>query len=438
MWRNVATVYGKEMLEVLRDKKTIVFMLIVPALVVPTVINGFITFVMRTEARARTEVLSYAMLGAEHLPELARRFEERSDFTRVELPEGRAPKEAIEDETIRFAVVIPPGAARLDELTTQATTARAPGGLLQYMTEGRDVEVPRWLRKVLGTDLQVAIEVYYDNADTAGRARQRATRVIRDFAHEIRTARLRELGVETPAQRAALLDPILIEERGTAPMREVVGTPVGGVLPYLFIIFCFMGALYPAIDLGAGEKERGTLETLLLAPIPRSQIVLGKFLIIFTTGVTAAIVTITSLGVWIYMRLGDLRGAVAELFGSITVLDLTLIAAALIPIAAMFASILLAVSIYAKSFKEAQSYAVPFNILIVVPAMFAMLPGMELNWGTALIPVTNIALAIRELISGTIDYAILSLILATSLAIAGGLLVFCTYWFRREDVLFRQ
>jgi sodium transport system permease protein len=193
--------------------------------------------------------------------------------------------------------------------------------------------------------------------------------------------------------------------------------------------------------LGAGEKERGTLETLLLAPIPRYQIVLGKFLVIFTTGVTAALLCLTSLGVMLAVKVQEITGELGELgevIASVSVVDLVLIAAMLIPAAAMFAALLLSVSIYAKSFKEASAYCGPLNFLVIMPAFIAMLPMVKLDWYWAMVPITNISLAIKELIKGTMNYEMLIAILGSSVVIAGAFLFFCTRWFEREAVLFRQ
>ena len=110
----------------------------------------------------------------------------------------------------------------------------------------------------------------------------------------------------------------------------------------------------------------------------------------------------------------------------------------LVPTAAIFASLLLGISIYAKSFKEAQSYIAPLNMLVILPAFLAMLPGVELDWKTASIPITNISLAIKELIKGTMDYSMLVAILGSSTLLAAALLWASTWWFGREDVLFRQ
>ena len=104
----------------------------------------------------------------------------------------------------------------------------------------------------------------------------------------------------------------------------------------------------------------------------------------------------------------------------------------------MFAALLLSISVYAKSFKEAQAYATPLNFLIIIPAVIAILPGVELDWTWAMVPITNISLAIKELIKGTMNYEMFIAILGSSTLIAGALLWFCTKWFDREGVLFRE
>ena len=146
----------------------------------------------------------------------------------------------------------------------------------------------------------------------------------------------------------SLLEPVRLRKQGTGKIREVIGDHIGGMVPYFFIAFCFMGVVYPAIHLGAGEKERGTLETLLLAPIPRHQVVLGKFLAVFCGGIIAVLLNLASLGTWLAIKAGELRGIIGTLIGSIELLDLVLLALMLIPVAAMFAALLLSVSIFAR------------------------------------------------------------------------------------------
>jgi len=400
---NILTIYLKEMKEVLRDRKTLIFMVALPTLVVPVLMNIMIGFIVRAEKKAQTEILTFAIFGAEHLPDLANAFSEEKGFEKVDIPTQEAIASAIEENQIKFGLVIPQTA-----------------------------------REQLERDEQVAVQFYYNNASATSKVKNRAGKVIREFSEKYRSERLAGLGLDTEQERKHLLNPVTIEEHNTADMREVLGERVGGLLPYLFIIFCFMGAMYPAIDLGAGEKERGTLETLLLAPIRRYQIVLGKFFVIFTTGITAALLSLTSLGVMLATKGQEITGELGEVIASVSVVDLVLIAAMLIPTAAMFAAVLLSVSIYAKSFKEASAYCGPLNFLAIVPAFIAMLPIVKLDWYWAMVPITNISLAIKELIKGTMNYEMFIAILGSSVVIAGAFLFFCTRWFEREAVLFRK
>jgi sodium transport system permease protein len=400
---SILTIYVKDMKEVLRDRKTLIIMLLLPTVVVPILLNLMIVFIYRAEQKAQTETLSFAIFGAEFLPELGDAFTEEEGFAKVNIPAPEAIESAISENQIEFGLVI-----------------------------------PQAVREQYESGEQVAVQLYYNNASVASRAKDRAGEVIQEVSKRWRSKRLAGLGLETAEKRENFLDPITIEEHGTANMREVLGERLGGMLPYLFIIFCFMGAMYPAIDIGAGEKERGTLETLLLAPIRRNRVVLGKFLVIFTTGLTAALLNLTSIGLMLAIKGQEVTGPLGEVIESISVVDLVLIGAMLIPTAAMFASLLLSISIYAKSFKEASSYCGLFNFLVIIPAFVGLLPWVQLDWIRAMVPITNISLAIKELVKGTMNYRMLVAILGSSFIIAGALLVFCTKWFEREVVLFRE
>ena len=400
---NILTIYLKEMKEVLRDKKTLIFMVLLPIIVVPMLMNLVIKFVVKAEKEASTEILTYAVFGTDNLPDLADAFIEDKGFKKVEIPSQEEIASAIEEEKIKFGLVI-----------------------------------PQTSREQIASGEQVAIDFYFSDVSATSKVKNRTEKIIQELSDKYRSERLNILGQDTPQKQEHLLNPIIIKGHNTANLRAMLGERVGGILPYIFIIFCLMGSMYPAIDLGAGEKERGTLETLLLAPIRRYQIVLGKFFVIFTTGVTAALLCLTSIGIMLATKVEQVPGELREVIESISVVDLVLIASMLIPTAAMFAALLLSISIYAKSFKEASSYCGPLNFLVIVPAFIAMLPITKLDWYWAMVPITNISLAIKELIKGTMNYEMFIAILGSSFIIAGALLIFCTKWFERESVLFRE
>ncbi|MCH9680064.1 MAG: ABC transporter permease subunit [Deltaproteobacteria bacterium] len=399
MRSGILTVYRKEMLEVLRDRKTLIFMIVLPLLLIPLLIQVTTDFVANAEKEAASATLDYVIFDGDQLPGLDDAFGSTPGFSQAQLADRGEIGAAVGDERIDFALVVQPPAE--------------PGA-------------------------QHVIELHYNTAPLTSKVKSRTKKVIEALGEGVQRDRLDALGVSTPALQQGISEPVVLVERSTAPVREVMGERIGGMLPYMFIIFCFLGAMYPAIDLAAGEKERGTLETLLLVPIPRYQVVVGKFLVVFTAGVVSATLSISGLGGWLAFKGAEMGGDLGGVLREIGATDLGLIAAMLVPTAGIFAALLLSISIYAKSFKEAQSYIAPLNMLIILPAFLAMLPGVVLDWKTASIPIANISLAIKELIKGTMDYSMLVAILGSSTALAGGLLVLSTWWFSRESVLFRQ
>jgi len=396
------TVFFKEMKDVLRDRKTLLLMIVLPIVVVPLLLNLLIGFVIKKEQEAKTEVLEYVVFGDEFAPELAKTFEAANGFKKVALGSPDELVAAIREDRIDFGLVIP-----------EKTAAQLSG------------------------QEQASIELHFDNASMGSKVEDRVQDLVEKFNDGLTAARLAKLGVPPGQKQKSLLEPVRLRKQGTGKIREVIGDRIGGMVPYFFIAFCFMGVVYPAIHLGAGEKERGTLETLLLAPIPRHQVVLGKFLAVFCGGIIAVLLNLASLGTWLAIKAGELRGIIGTLIGSIDLLDLVLLALMLIPVAAMFAALLLSISIFARNSAEASTLISPFGIVLIVPAALAMLPGVELNWFWASVPVTNVSLAMKELLKGTMDYTMLLAIFASSTLIAGGLLFFCAKWFNRESVLFR-
>lgn len=144
------------------------------------------------------------------------------------------------------------------------------------------------------------------------------------------------------------------------------------------------------------------------------------------------------MGGWVAVALAfaDLE-FIKTAFSTLAVTDLLMIFVLLLPLAAIFSSLALAISIYARTFKEAQNYMAPLSMGVFFPIIISIMPNMELTAKTAFIPVTNVALAIKDIIKGTVDYTFVGLIFLATALIAGALLAFCVKWFNREDVLFR-
>ena len=395
-------IYLKEMLELGRDRKTFIFTVFIPIFALPLIFGGFAYLSSTMFKNARAAELTYAIFGKENAPQLSTRFAHEKGFREVRLDNIDAIKTAIGDDRIKFALVV-------------------PGGFEARLGEGQ----------------QATIALHYNSAVTVDITRKRVMAVIEAQNGSLREAALSALKLSQTQLRYAL-NPIKLEDHSTANRREQMGAAVGGVLPYILLMVCLMAAMYPAIDTAAGEKERGTLETLLLAPVPRGAIVLAKFFVLFTVGLTSALLMVASMGLLLLVFGHTIEGNLALMVRSIGVADLAMVALMLVPTAAIFASLLLSISIYAKSYKEAAALISPLIMLTILPTMVALLPGVELNWMWAMVPLTNVSLAMKELVKGTMDYRMFSLILMSTTVTAGALLMLCRWWFNREEVLFRN
>jgi sodium transport system permease protein len=202
------------------------------------------------------------------------------------------------------------------------------------------------------------------------------------------------------------------------------------------------GAMYPAIDLTAGEKERGTIETILCSPVSRTHLVLGKFLMVLTASLCTAILAMTSMGVSFgavkkYMAVTITFKADNPLNFTIGIKAISAVFLMVLPLAVLFSAALLAIALMAKSYKEAQSYLSPLVIVVVIPAVAALMPGVEINTRMLLIPVLNTSLVCKDIVSGTYHWDNIGTIFVSSCVYAAAALFIAVKLFQREDVLFR-
>ncbi len=392
-------VFRKELTDTLRDRRTLVAMVVVPLLLFPVLMIATARITGSRAQEARDKQLTVAVADPHNDSGLADHLDAAPGVT-VELVRDVSQLPArIASEELDAAIVIDPS-FRADVVNLR------PGGLTLMFKSSDDFDIPK----------------------------RRVQAALTSFEQELLVQRFVGLGVDPQVMHA-----VTVREHDIASTRERLGKVVGGLLPYMFIIFCFTGSMYPAIDLAAGEKERGTLETLLTAPVRRRTLVLGKFAVVTLAGLVSAVVAMLSLYVTVSR---GIDGIPPELLDAITqVLEPATIAtllALLIPLSVFFAALLLMLSVYARSYKEAMSIISPLMIVVLFPAMIALLPGSELTPLTALIPILNVSLATRALISGTADPGLVALVFASLATLAALSLWACTRWFAREDIVFRS
>jgi sodium transport system permease protein len=395
----VQLVYRKEMRDLLRDRRTLYSMIVVPILVIPGIMFGMTRAMLHSVDKAKNERSPIVILGAEHAPALAALIRANPRF---EIASGDADyRRRIEDKELRLAVEFP---ADFESRLHAGET----GGKL-------------------------AIRIYYHEDEI------RSEQALRALQHLLDAYRDHYVKEQLVAQNLSpdVLQPFSASVQNVASVERVGAARVGGIIPYIIILLTLTGAMYPAIDLTAGEKERGTIETILASPISRTSLASGKFLAVLTTALCTAFLALFSLG--ISSRLSG-SGEVAQELPFALALNGHTVAAMLLmilPVAVLFSGALLAIALMAKSYREAQSYIQPLMIVVILPAVAAMLPGMDLNPKLALVPILNVSLVSKELVAGIYNWKLIGEIFLSSCLYAAIALSVAIRAFQRESVLFR-
>ena len=398
--RNINTVYRKELMDSLRDRRTVISMIVVPIFLMPvlTIFLGVLS--ARLIGRALLQVPSVMIIGAENSPQIVTALRALPDVQVV--PAASDYAQQIVDKKIRAAVELP---SDFDAIIARGDTAK------------------------------VRIDMYQGEINS-GFSADKLQKFFRDFGE--RTVRARLDARHLPENFAA---PLMVQQTNVAPPEKVGGVVLGGLVPYFVIILSLTGTMYPAMDLTVGEKERGTIETILCSPISRTSLVLGKFLMVLTASLSTAALAIASMGLTLAAA-GKMVGGIGQLSDlglqfQITPKAVVWVFVMVVPLAVLFSAALLAISLFAKSFKEAQSYLSPLTILVLAPAIVSILPGIELNARLSLIPILNTSLVSKEIVSGTYHWNYMALIFGSSCVYAAVALWVAIRLFQREDVLFR-
>jgi sodium transport system permease protein len=395
--KKILTIFKKELLDTLRDRRTLVVMIVIPLLLFPLLIGISSKIMMKQRQDAAVKVLSLGLITHGNAAEFRQKLVDSKSIKPVENIGEEEIKERIRTGKMDFGLVF---AQDFDQSVAQDRQ----GSVKFYLKSSRETELTS----------------------------RRIEKILDAFEADLVAARFKKLDLDQAVTKA-----IAIDRQDIATAQEKIGEAVGGLLPYLFVIFCFMGAMYPAIDLGAGEKERGTIETLLTSPARRLQIVIGKFGVVFLAGIASVAISFVGL----YLAIRSIKEIPDELFdlltGILSAQTIFLVLSLIVPLTIFFAGVLLTLSIFAHTFKEAQSIITPLNLVVIIPVFIGLFPGFKLNSVTALIPILNVSLATREIISGTIKAGLLIEVYLSLIVLAFIGLLLCTRWFQREDVIFR-
>jgi sodium transport system permease protein len=391
---DLRTVFAKELLEASRDRRTLLVMILLPAIIMPLATLGIPYLEQRQQRAIATSTPSVAIVGqAPGLVHLAY-------TTKLIRPvKTNDPVKALHERRVLAVMRIPQG--------MEASLAR---------------------------DGQVHVVIQYDASDSeSAAARNKVVDLISRYSQQVVARRL----LARHLNPADLL-PVVLDERNVATQRQLSGLLLASLLPFFIAMWAVVGGMSVAVDLAAGEKERGTLESLLVAPPSREAIVVGKFLAVLAASLGSVIIVITTMML-------SLRWGYPYLVHTSTKLDVSLplgTAVVLLGTALLFSALVsaiqLAVSVYARSPREAQQYVTPLYFAIVLPGLAVQyISEWQATSWVYLLPVLNTFFSFRELLLGTINWWHLGLTAISCIFYATLILEVAIWFFGRESVIFR-
>jgi sodium transport system permease protein len=422
-WSNVKLIFLRELRDQLRDRRTLFAVVVLPLLLYPLL--GVLIFQVQQFLKEHTSKIR--IVATTELPNQPRLL----DSGKLAAEYGNTHQIAIE--------VVPNVHKSFDELKvySQADIQLGLYDAVVYFPPDFAQQIER-IRA--GESNSPETQIIFDAARDKSRvAKQRIESVLLHWRNSLGESNLQASNLSAVAAR-----PFDLKQTDVAPAVRRRAALWSKILPFIVMIWALTGAFYPAVDLCAGEKERGTLETLLTSPAARQEIVCGKLLTVMTFSIATAVLNLASMmatGAFIFsqiQRMGAARIPLDVAAPPVTALLWLLLA--LVPISALFSALALAIAAFARSSKEGHYYLVPLLMMSLPLMMLSIVPGAELDLGFALIPLTGVLLWLRALIEGQyLD------VLRFSVPVLGMTTLCCFFairWavaqFNNESVLFRE
>ncbi|MBR0165114.1 MAG: CPBP family intramembrane metalloprotease [Lachnospiraceae bacterium] len=392
--KTVRILYKKEMLDVFRDKKTVLVMLLLPMILYPVMYVAIMlisSFIARTDAVAQY-FISYEgeMPGA-----MIEGLEEASENRIVFLPFDD-PEKALKEQQIDAYVTVEEEGA------------------------------------------QTRLNVHYLSEDSdSDHAADEVLQAASDYGRTLSEEEIRQAGLNVDA----VLYPLQTEATDLSSTESMVGSVMGTAMPILLMTFVMLAAFYPAIDTTSGERERGTMEFLLTMPVSNLELVTAKYLAVATIAVASTLLNVIAIAMLV-AYIGSLA-----LMGADTAPGLNL--AAYVPVvfvliicvfafALLISAISMCIAAFAKSYKEANNYITPFMLVVMFTGYIAYIPDITLTGTMSIVPIANICLLIKDVLVFKFHPVLIALVFLSNLLYAGIAVYFLSKIYRSERILFGE
>lgn len=401
--KKIWTLFQKEILDIIRDKKTLIMMILVPVLLYPLLMIGISLVISAITANQieKEYVVAFCNMSEETMQEME-----------------AVAREHAEDIEYHLSFVL--NTENCEEKLTEK-------------------QIDAFVKEEVHASNQVpAYKICYLSAVTDSQTAASAMSQILNLYQE----KLRMEELEKYQLDESVMYPITYEKSDLSSMEESLSVNMGGAIGLLIIMTIFMGAIYPTIDVTAGEKERGTLETLLTLPVTNFQLIISKFLAVALIACVTAVLSILSLGgsvgfmIFQFSEMMSENGIQFSLEGLLPAVGILLIL--MLTLALFMTAVCMAVCLFAKSFKEANNYITPVMLVMIFGAYPAMLPSLELTQTTALIPVLNVVLTVKQLFGMQFHFALYGIVFFSNLAYSLLIIWVLARMYKSENVLFSE
>jgi sodium transport system permease protein len=469
-WSIVRLIWRRELRDQLRDRRTVFMVVGLPLLLYPLLGFGLLQFAF---GFGRPQ-FTVGVVGADHLPpaEAASATPQQAASWLavapahaaggIDLVTGAAARARLDGlirasafpplltgpaDNPQFAPPLLDAAQDADGLAVRlldppdAPAEAWPGQVDRAPLEGKQVDlilaVPPDFRARLDRGERPALHLLAREGDDRSRAAgRRVQKVLGRWKNGLKEARLLRRGLPPDYDDVFVVEEPQRDRGADARMAEGLYEMLVRVFPFMLVMWSLAGALYPAVDLCAGEKERGTMETLLITPASREEIVWGKFLTIWVFSAATTLLNLASMGISTWQFSGILPG------DALRPAPLLWCVILLLPTSAFFSALCLAVGAYARSSKEGQYYLMPLFLLSMPLIFLTLAPGVELNALYSMVPVTGVALLLQRLMLASspeqIPWLYFAPVLGPLLFYGWLALRWAIEQFRREEVLFRE
>ena len=408
------TLFLKELRDVLRDKKAIMMMVLVPVIVYPLImmVSLMVSSMLANDKDTTYDIAVYNESTGFDVGNLENALKENA----VETDEEDGSKEQL------YNVICTVSDKKISEDQCKSMISdKDLDAYLEIADNGEKVEVKAF---------------YMESVNESSEAMDKVRRAVDNLSDGIVEENVEKAGLD----KDSFLYPISFEKKGLSSSEQIAGQILGMILPMMIVLSILISVMHPSIDLTAGEKERGTLETLLMLPVSGKYIVMAKTLTAALCGVVTAILNILSMSVVFGVLFeqnkaaGLLEGTNIDFSSFISAMLLTF---PVIIVTALFMSaIFMCFTCFAKSYKEANSYMSPVMMVLMFLAYGSMIPTVELNQYVAVVPVLNVSILLRDALNFKLDYTMLLLVLCSMVLYSVLSILFLSKAYNSENLLF--